>query len=128
MKLLLDTHAFLWYALDDANLSAKAESLIDDPANDKFISPASYWELAIKISVGKYTLVQPYEDFLKGGIEGNGFIILPIERRHTALLTNMPFHHRDPFDRMLIAQTLVEQMSIVSNEAIFDLYGVQRLW
>ena len=128
MKLLLDTHAFLWYALDDTNLSATAEALIDDPANDKFISPAVYWELAIKISVGKYTLVQPYEDFLKRGIDGNGFIILPIEWRHTARLTNMPFHHRDPFDRLMIAQALVEQMSVVSNDAIFDNYGVQRLW
>jgi PIN domain nuclease of toxin-antitoxin system len=128
VKLLLDTHAFLWYALDDANLSAKAESLIDDPANDEFISPASYWELAIKISVGKYTLVQPYEDFLRQGIDGNGFIILPIHWRHTARLTNMPFHHRDPFDRLMIAQALVEQMPIVSNDALFDPYGVQRLW
>lgn len=128
MNLLLDTHAFLWYALDDAKLSAKAELLIDDPANDKFISPASYWELAIKISVGKYTLTQPYEIFLKDAIDSNGFIILPVERRHTARLTNMPFHHRDPFDRLMIAQALAEQMPIVSNEAIFDSYGVQRLW
>ena len=128
MKLLLDTHAFLWYSLDDPKLSTLAETLIDDPANDKFISPASYWELAIKISVGKYTLVQPYEDFLRHGIDDNGFIILPIERRHTALLTNMPFHHRDPFDRLLIAQALVEQMSIISNDALFDAYGIQRLW
>ena len=128
MKLLLDTHAFLWYALDDPSLSATAETLIEDPANDKFISPATYWELAIKISVGKYTLVGPYEDFLKRGIDGNGFIVLPIEWRHTACLTNMPFHHRDPFDRIMIAQASVEQMPIVSNDAQFDAYGVQRFW
>jgi PIN domain nuclease of toxin-antitoxin system len=128
VRLLLDTHAFLWYALGDAKLSATARLHIDDPASEKFVSPAVFWEIAIKISVGKYVLHQPYEDFLTDNIDGNGFVILPVEWRHTARLTNMPFHHRDPFDRLQIAQALVEQMMIVSNETIFDSYGIQRLW
>lgn len=128
MRLLLDTHAFLWFVLMDAQLSVKARKLIDDPENDKFISPASYWEFAIKIGAGKYALTEPYEDFMKRAIDGNGFIILPVHWRHTARLTNMPFHHRDPFDRLMIAQALVEQMPIVSNDALFDPYGIQRLW
>ncbi len=128
MKLLLDTHAFLWFVLSDAKLSSAAKALINDPANDKYVSPATYWELAIKISVGKYSLAHPYEDFLNRGINGNGFIILPVEWRHTSRLTNIPYHHRDPFDRLLIAQALVEQMAIVSADPLFDLYGVQRLW
>lgn len=128
MNILLDTHAFLWFDRADAQLSANAKRAIEDPANDKYISPASYWELAIKISVGKYALTEPYEDFMKRAIDGNGFTILPVHWRHTARLTNMPFHHRDPFDRLMIAQALVEQMPIVSNDALFDPYGVQRLW
>lgn len=86
------------------------------------------WELAIKISVGKYALTEPYEDFVQRAIDANGFTILHVEWRHTARLTNMPFHHRDPFDRLIIAQALVEQMSIVGNDANFDQYGVRRLW
>lgn len=128
MKLLLDTHAFLWYALGDKQLSQKAKALIDDPANEKYVSPAVFWELAIKISVGKYRLRQPYEDFLNDNIDGNGFIILPVHWRHTARLTNMPFHHRDPFDRLMIAQALVENIAVVGDDAIFDQYSVQRLW
>ena len=128
MKLLLDTHTFLWFALGDPKLSAAAKLQIDDPTIEKFISPAVYWELAIKISVGKYALHQPYEDFLKDNIDGNGFTILPVEWRHTARLTNMPFHHRDPFDRLIIAQAMAEKMAIVSADPAFDAYGVQRIW
>lgn len=128
MKVLLDTHVFLWYALGDNHLSSPARALIDDPANDKFVSPATYWELAIKISVGKYRLHQPYEDFLRDNIDGNGFVILPIHWRHTARLTNMAYHHRDPFDRPLIAQALAESMAIVSADPVLDPYGIQRLW
>ncbi len=128
MNILLDTQAFLWFDRADSKLSAIAKRAIEDPANEKFISPASYWELAIKISVGKYALTEPYQDFLNRAIDGNGFIVLPIHWRHTGQLTNMPFHHRDPFDRLIIAQALVERMPIVSNDTLFDPYGVQRLW
>jgi PIN domain nuclease of toxin-antitoxin system len=128
MRLLLDTHAFLWFVLGDPLLSARARSLIEDPANATFISPASYWEMAIKISIGRYVLHEPYEDFFHRGIEANGFQILHIEPRHTAALTTLPFHHRDPFDRLLIAHALVEQMAIVSADTVFDSYPFNRLW
>lgn len=105
-----------------------AKALIDDPANEKFISPASYWELAIKISTDKYRLHQPYETFLQDNIDGNGFVILPVHWRHTSRQANLPFHHRDPFDRLIISQALVEQLAVVSDDAIFDAYGVTRLW
>ena len=82
MKLLLDTHTLLWFALGDAQLSAPARQLIEDPANTKFVSPASYWEIAIKISIGKYALLEPYETFFDRAIRQNGFLILPIEPRH----------------------------------------------
>lgn len=127
-RLLLDTHALLWYVLSDPQLSGAARALIDDPAHDVLVSPASYWEIAIKLSIGKYKLALPYEDFMRQAIDGNDFEILPIVPRHTAALVTMPFHHRDPFDRLLIAQALVEAIPIISIDAVFDPYGVTRLW
>ncbi|MCI0338414.1 MAG: type II toxin-antitoxin system VapC family toxin [Acidobacteria bacterium] len=128
MNLFLDTHTFLWFVLGDLQLSARARQLIEDVANAKFLSPAVYWEIAIKISIGKYALKEPYESFMDRAIRQNGFIILPIEPRHTAVLTNLPFHHRDPFDRLIIAQAMVEQMPVVTVDAAFDNYSVTRLW
>jgi PIN domain nuclease of toxin-antitoxin system len=128
MKLLLDTHAFLWFILKDPRLSATADQLIADPANTLYVSPTSYWEIAIKIAIGKYALNSPYQSFLEDAIAQNDFTILNIEIKHTAVLTTLPMHHRDPFDRLLIAQAMVEQMPIVSADAVLDPYGIQRLW
>ncbi|MDQ3258218.1 MAG: type II toxin-antitoxin system VapC family toxin [Acidobacteriota bacterium] len=128
MKLLLDTHTLLWFVLGDAQSSATARQLMEDAANTKFVSPVVYWELAIKISIGKYTLHEPYETFIDRAIRQNGFLILPIEPRHTAVLTNLPFHHRDPFDRLMIAQAKVESLALVSADAALDAYSIQRLW
>ena len=128
MKLLFDTHAFLWFVLGAARISPAALAAIREPANQKLVSPASYWELAIKISVGKYVLKEPYETFFDRGIAGNGFHVLPIEPRHTAVLTTLPFHHRDPFDRLLVAQALAEQITLLSDDALLDRYGVTRVW
>jgi PIN domain nuclease of toxin-antitoxin system len=128
MKLLLDTHAWLWFVFGDQQLSVNARSQIQDADNEKYLSPASYWELTIKISLGKYTLHAPYRQFIRQAIFGNGFKILHISPWHTETVASLPYHHRDPFDRLLIAQTLCEEFSIVSNEAIFDHYGVHRIW
>lgn len=128
MRLLLDTHAFLWFILDDPRLSAKADAVISDPNNGIAISPASFWEIAIKISLGKYSLPEPYQVFMEREIAVNRFSVLPIEPRHTAALTSMPFHHRDPFDRLIIAQASVENVPVISGDAAFDAYGVTRLW
>jgi PIN domain nuclease of toxin-antitoxin system len=128
MRLLLDTHTLLWFALNDAQLSNTAMGVIMDPANEKMVSPASYWEIAIKISIGKYTLSQPYEDFMRSAIDMNGFGYLHIEPRHTASLITLPYHHRDPFDRLLVAQALVEGLTLVSGDGTFDKYGVNRIW
>ena len=144
MSVLLDTHAFLWYVLDDPQLSATARAAIEGEStnilanptvaatsgNDPrvFVSPASYWEIAIKITIGKYILNSPYETFWRNGIEKNGFEILPIEVRHTAALLNLPLRHKDPFDRLLIAQAVSEGFSIVSSDKDFDQYSVKRVW
>jgi PIN domain nuclease of toxin-antitoxin system len=128
MRLLLDTHTFLWFVLNDPQLSAAAQNLINDPTNDIIISPASYWEIAIKVVLRKLDLHASYDDFMYRGINGNDFEILQIEPRHTSLLTTLPLHHRDPFDRLLIAQAMIETIPIVGIDAAFDAYGVRRLW
>jgi PIN domain nuclease of toxin-antitoxin system len=128
MRLLLDTHTFLWFVLDDPQLSSTARNLIEDPANEVDVSPASYWEIAIKIKLGKYALPQPYQQFMETQFAANDVHILPIEPRHTALLTTMPFHHKDPFDRLLVAQALSDGVSIISVDSQLDAYGVQRVW
>ncbi len=128
MRVLLDTHAFLWFVLNDPQLSPLAKATIEDPANDVLVSPASFWEIAIKVSQKKLDLFAPYQDFMHRGIVGNDFEILPIDPRHCDRLTLLPFHHKDPFDRMLVAQVLVERIRLVSVDSILDLYGIQRLW
>jgi PIN domain nuclease of toxin-antitoxin system len=128
MRLLLDSHAFLWFVLKNPQLSRAADTLITDPANDILVSPATYWEIAIKVGKKKLDLMASYDDFMKRGIEGNDFEILPIETRHTSLLTTMPMHHKDPFDRLIISQALAEQIPVVGVDTAFDPYGVTRLW
>lgn len=128
MRLLLDTHTFLWFLLNDPQLGTRARDLIVDPDNDIEVSPATYWEIAIKISIRKYELPEPYEVFIEREIVTNDFRILPIEPKHTAVLTILPFHHRDPFDRLLIAQAMVEDIPILSVDEAFDAYSVTRLW
>jgi PIN domain nuclease of toxin-antitoxin system len=128
VRLLLDTHALLWFYLGDDRLSKPAEAAIVNPDNIKLISPASYWEIAIKLSLGKYALNVPYDEFIREAIFENGFEILPIEPRHTSALVAMPRHHNDPFDRLLIAQAVIEDIPIVSVDTIFDTYTVSRFW
>ncbi len=94
MKLLLDTHAFLWFVRGDSKLSATARAEIESPSNDTLLSPAMYWEIAIKISIGKYSIPMPFVDFVEKAVNNNGFDILPVEPKHAAALINLPFHHR----------------------------------
>jgi PIN domain nuclease of toxin-antitoxin system len=128
MDLLLDTHTLLWYYLDDPQLSATARALVSDPANRVLVSPASYWEIAIKVCTKKYTLTVPFPQFIQEAIHDNGFVILPIEPRHAEPLTTLPRHHNDPFDRLIIAQAIVENMPVVGCDVAFDDYPVRRLW
>ncbi|HHW75689.1 MAG TPA: type II toxin-antitoxin system VapC family toxin [Xanthomonadaceae bacterium] len=128
MRVLLDTHALYWYIEGDSQLSTTARTLIQDAANEVLISPASYWEIAIEISLGKWQLNRPYADFIAIGLQEYGFLILPILPAHTARLIGMPFHHKDPFDRLLAAQALAEEIPLVSADTAFDDYGVTRWW
>ncbi|WLT40715.1 type II toxin-antitoxin system VapC family toxin (plasmid) [Synechocystis sp. B12] len=126
--ILLDTHTFLWFILDDPQLSPQGDRIISDRANTIAISPASYWEIAIKISIGKYSLPESYDTFIEREIATNDFCILPILPKHTSALINLPFHHKDPFDRLLIAQAITENIPIISNDSILDKYSVHRIW
>jgi len=101
---------------------------MEEPANDLLFSPASYWEIAIKISIGKYQLPEEYAGFMDRQIEENDLEILPITVAHASIVASLPFHHRDPFDRMLIAQAIIEDLPIVGVDAVFDSYSVTRLW
>lgn len=127
MKLLLDTHAFLWFIEDNPRLSVDAKALLESDA-ELLISTASLWEIAIKTSIGKLTLTQPFETFLPQQLELNNITILSIELAHLAIVSALPFYHRDPFDRLLIAQAMNEQLPVVSADTAFDAYAIERLW
>jgi PIN domain nuclease of toxin-antitoxin system len=128
MQLLLDTHAFLWWLSGDDQLSAAARSAIADEGNGIFISSASAWEITTKHRIGKLPGVAAIVANLEGAIVDQGFIGLPISLRHGQVAGALPGTHRDPFDRMLIAQAMLENLVLVSNEQPFDAYGVGRLW
>jgi PIN domain nuclease of toxin-antitoxin system len=127
MKLLLDTHAFIWFVENDESLPASLKTQIEDTDNEIFISIVSLWEIAIKTSLGKLEMAINLPSIINK-IEENGFIMLPIFPEHTVCVASLPFHHKDPFDRMLIAQTIVEQLKIISKDGVFDSYGVDWLW
>ncbi|MAP10244.1 MAG: PIN domain nuclease [Rhodopirellula sp.] len=128
MNLLLDTHAFLWFIADDARLSFDARTAIESPKNQKWVSVASCWEISIKTGLGKLTLSDPVEEFLPREISANHFSLLPIQLAHATFVSGMPNHHRDPFDRLLISQVMLESFEMVSCDAAFDAYGIKRIW
>lgn len=128
MKLLLDTHSFLWFIEDDARLSRTAKTIIEDGDNEVLLSVGSLWEMAIKVSLGKLKFSQPFATFVPAQLATNTISLLPITVDHPAQVVTLPFHHRDPFDRLLIAQALTEDIPIVGADAVFDGYGVKRFW
>lgn len=128
MKLLLDTHTFLWFILGDASLSLDARVLIEEPNNQKFVSIAGVWEIAIKVSIGKMNFAAPFDPFIENQMKINGFKLHRIEFGHTAIVSNLTFHHKDPFDRIIIAQAMFRKMPIISADAVFDAYPVNLLW
>jgi PIN domain nuclease of toxin-antitoxin system len=128
MRLLLDTHTFLWFLSDDAQLSDPARKLIEDGANEILLSMASLWEMAIKISLGKLTIDGPFDTFIPEQLAINSIGLLGITLAHTVAITTLPFHHRDPFDRLLAAQSMADSVPIVSRDTVLDAYGVVRMW
>ncbi len=128
MRLLLDTHAFLWWLAGDNALSAAARKAIGDENNTIYVSAASAWEIATKYRIGKLPGVASIVANLGATIADQGFTHLPISLQHGQVAGTLPGTHRDPFDRILVAQALLEKLTLVSNEQPFDAYGVMRLW
>lgn len=127
MRLLLDTHALLWWVANHPALSASADQALSSTSNAVFVSAASAWEVTTKARLGKLAAGPLAQDFV-GEVRRQGFLPLPITLDHGQRAGNLPGPHRDPFDRMLIAQAQAENLVLVSNEELFDSYGVQRLW
>jgi PIN domain nuclease of toxin-antitoxin system len=128
MNALLDTHIFLWMMMGDKRLSEKARQAYLDPENRIYLSAASFWEIGIKTSLGRLSLKNEWLKGFEEQMKINTIQWLPIERAHCEQVSKLPFHHRDPFDRMLIAQALVEDLALVSSDPRFAEYGVNCLW
>lgn len=127
MNLLLDTHALLWFTGGDERLGLAARSTIEALETTAFISMATWWEIAIKCSLGKLVLDDPLEQFISKRL-AEGFRILPIETPHLCGLKDLPFHHRDPFDRLIVAQAIHENMMVCSSDDHFPLYPIKVIW
>ncbi len=126
MKLLFDTHTFLWWAQNNTRLSATARAAIADPENTILLSVITPWEMMIKSGLGKLSLQGAVQTIVHQQLRRHGFTLLSVRLEHT--LYNLPFHHKDPFDRLLIAQALEEGATLVTDDGLITQYGVQTLW
>lgn len=127
MKYLLDTHALIWYSENDPKLPQKVKELFYNSNDEFYISIATIWEMSIKIKKGTLIINRNFDEVIDF-IFLSGFKFLPISYQHTKELLKLPFYHKDPFDRMLVTQTIYEDMTILSKEDLFDSYGVKRYW
>jgi PIN domain nuclease of toxin-antitoxin system len=125
---LLDTHAFLWLVTDDPKLSNTAKAVFLDNDNELLLSAVTGFEIAVKYSLGKLSLKEPPEPFIHQRIQANALTPYPITLEHTLRLADLPFHHRDPFDRLLVAQALSDGLPILSADALLSAYGIERIW
>jgi PIN domain nuclease of toxin-antitoxin system len=125
---MLDTHALLWFLAGDPKLSATAKTAIEDPANERWLSPISLLEIALKNRRGKLPLPAPFGALFPAALLAEDIHLFPMEPQHIEPLTTLPFHHNDPFDRLIVATSLVEKLTLVSADAILDAYGATRLW
>lgn len=128
MRQLLDTHTFIWYVTDNPRLSPEVQELIDDEDNEILLSIASVWEMAIKHSTGKLSFELPFMVFVEQQLSVNNIGLLNINLDHITIIATLPFHHRDPFDRLIIAQAMVEQLPILSADTVLDAYAIARFW
>lgn len=128
MRLLIDSQSLIWYVDHDHLLSPAAHAAITDPNNDLLLSAATIWEIAIKVGLKKLSLSMPYRQWMNQAMSDLGMTVLPITVEYTDVQVNLPRHHGDPFDRLLVAQSQVENIHLVSADPVFDQYGINRLW
>ncbi|MCC5899899.1 MAG: type II toxin-antitoxin system VapC family toxin [Phormidium sp. BM_Day4_Bin.17] len=128
MRLLLDAHTVLWFFMGNSRLSDKVRDLVEDGHNHKLISVATVWEMSIKQSQNKLTLEKTASDYIEEKIRLDDFELLPIQLNHLRILSSLPFYHKDPFDRLLIAQAMQENIPILSKDMAFNAYPIQRIW
>ena len=128
MKVILDTQVLIWWANDVSNISDLVQNIIFDVDNELLVSLASIWEIQIKVSLGKLSLPRPLSDIIATQVRENQIKIMQIELSHIYTLDLLPPHHRDPFDRIIIAQAMNEKISIVSIDKAFDVYSIERIW
>jgi PIN domain nuclease of toxin-antitoxin system len=128
MKHLIDAHTLIWYVDQDHLLSPTARAAMADPSNDRLLDAGTIWEIAIKVGLKKLNLSQPYRQWMEQAITGLGATVLPITVEHADVQAGLPLHYRDPFDRLLVAQALVESLPAVSADAQLDSHGIMRLW
>ena len=128
MRLLVDTHALLWFFSGHSNLSDTVRDLMEDTKHQKLISLATVWEMAIKQSKKKLDLGKSSADYIGEKIQYKDFELLPIDLKHLTLISTLPFHHSDPFDRLLICQCIIENIPILSKDIAFDAYPIERIW
>jgi len=128
MRILLDTHAFLWMIFGDERLDESTRSLISHPENEILLSVVTLWEIAIKVSLGKLDLAIPFEKMMEELLNKYAVQVLPISFEALVTVSKLPFHHRDPFDRLLIAQAVMEDIPIISRDGAFSNYPVQIIW
>ena len=126
MRILLDTHTFIWWDTDQTQLSAEGIALLKDPLNDIMLSVVSLWEITVKYQLGKLAVRAPLASVVQDQLQ-NGFALLPVTLEHVLSLTPLPLHHRDPFDRLLIAQAIAEQAVLLTRDSEFGLYPVQTI-
>lgn len=126
MRQLLDTHTFIWFVMGDPRISVSTRSQIEN--NENLLSIASVWEMAIKHSIGKLNFGLAFNEFIEQQIIRNGIELLPVTIDHITVVATLPLHHRDPFDRILIAQALAENIPLLSADKIFDAYPIRRVW
>jgi PIN domain nuclease of toxin-antitoxin system len=128
VKILLDTHAFLWFIAGDSQLDVYARQLIEEPGNERYLSVATVWEITIKSSLGRLTIPTPPSTLIREHVWANAIDLLAITAEHFDTLHTLPYHHKDPFDRLLIAQAMHEGMLLITKDPAFDAYGVQIAW
>ena len=128
MRILIDSHVLIWYVDQDNLLSPASHAAISDPTNDLLLSAGSIWEIGIKLGLGKIILTQPFKPWINQAISDLDVTVLPLNVEYVDVQSNLPRHHGDPFDRLIVAQAVVEQVSIISADANLDPYGIIRIW